>query len=101
MDRMRGMRYGWDEGKRRQNVSNHGVDFTAVYEFNWDFAVRRVDDREDYGELREQAIGFIGASLYMLVFTERTDDRGEVVWVISLRKAEAPEKRFYERETQR
>jgi hypothetical protein len=96
-----GMRYNWDEDKRRQNLKDHGVDFTAVYRFNWDFAVRRVDDREDYGELREQAIGFIGESLYMLVFTERTDDLGEVIWVISIRKAEAPEKKFYERETQR
>ena len=92
-----GMRYGWNEGKRRQNLRDHSVDFTAVYEFNWDFAVRRVDDREDYGELREQAIGFIGASLYMLVSTERTDDLGEVIWVISLRKANRKERRDHER----
>jgi uncharacterized DUF497 family protein len=34
----------------------------------------------------------------MLVFTERTDKLGDVIWVISPRKAEAPEKRIYERE---
>ena len=95
------MRYGWDENKRRQNLKDHGVDFTAVHGFDWQYAVRRIDDPEDYGELREQAIGFIGASLYFLVFTERADDLGELIWVISLRKAEESEKRTYERATQR
>jgi uncharacterized DUF497 family protein len=54
------MRYLWDEGKRRQNVRDHGVDFAAVYRFEWNYAVVTVDDREDYGELRERAISFIG-----------------------------------------
>ena len=98
------MRFGWHEAKRRRNLRDHGVDFNAVHQFNWDLAVRRVDDREDYGELREEAIGFIGASLYVLIFTERIDEADEyedLIWVISLRKAEALEKRTYERETKR
>ena len=33
MERGGGMRYDWDEGKRRQNLKDHGVDFTAVYRF--------------------------------------------------------------------
>jgi uncharacterized DUF497 family protein len=66
-----------------------------------EFVVRRLDDREDYGELREQAIGFIGDRLHMLVFTEREDEDGQLIWVISLRKAEAPEKRTYERATRK
>ena len=61
------MRYNWDEAKRRQNVNKHGVDFAAVYQFNWDWALTEIDDREDYGELREQATGFIGVRLYVLV----------------------------------
>lgn len=99
MDRRRDVRYGWNEAKRRANLENHGVDFTAVHVFEWEFAIRRVDDRDDYGELREQAIGFIGDRLYVLVFTEREDEEGDLIWVISLRRAEAPEKRTYERAT--
>lgn len=67
---------------------------------NGTLQLRRVDSREDYGELREQAIGFIGDSLHVLIFSEREDERGDLIWVISLRKAEAPEKRTYERATQ-
>src|SRR6266542_2860271 len=98
---MPSVRYGWDEAKRRANLRKHGVDFAAVHGFEWDLAIRRIDDRDDYGELREQAIGFIGGRLHSLVFTEREDEQGELVWVISLRKAEAPEKRIYERATQK
>ena len=91
------MHYGWDEAKRRQNLKAHGVDFSAVYQFEWSFAKLTIDDRHDYGELREQAIGFIGAVPYVLIFTEREDDAGSLVWVISLRKATRKELRDYER----
>jgi uncharacterized protein len=92
-----GMRYGWDEGKRQQNLRNHGVDFTAVYQFNWDWVLTEIDDREDYDELRERATGFIGAVPHILIFTRRADEDGEVIWVISLRKANRKERRNYER----
>jgi uncharacterized DUF497 family protein len=94
------VRYGWDENKRRQNLKSHGVDFKAVYRFNWDLALRSIDDREDYGELREKAIGFIDAVLHVLVFTERQDGLGDVIWVISMRKANRQERQDYEREKQ-
>jgi uncharacterized protein len=95
------MRYAWDERKRRNNIKRHGVDFSAVHSFEWELAIRRIDDRDDYGELREQAISFIGERLYVLIFTEREDAEGELIWVISLRRAEAPEKRTYERATKK
>jgi uncharacterized protein len=91
------MRYDWDEGKRGQNLDKHGVDFTTVYQFNWDWALTEIDDREDYGELREQATGFIGAVPHVLIFTRRVDKDGDVIWVISLRKANRKERQDYER----
>jgi hypothetical protein len=93
------MRYGWDEAKRRGNIRQHGVDFTAVERFEWTWAIRTIDDREDYGELREVAFGPIGVVLHALVYTTREDANGELIWVISLRKANAEERRKYERET--
>ena len=53
-----------------------------------------MDDREDYGELRMIALGFIGNVLHVLVFTERGDN----VRVISLRKATKPEVKAYDPE---
>ncbi|MEA2877460.1 MAG: uncharacterized protein QOF14_2656 [Hyphomicrobiales bacterium] len=83
--------YDWDEAKRATNIADHRIDFTAIYEFDWERAVFAIDDREDYGELRETAIGFIGQTLYVVTYTERNDR----IRVISLRRAENPDKRKY------
>lgn len=83
--------YDWDEDKRWLNIRNHGIDFAAVYDFEWDTAVTLIDDREDYGEMREVAIGFIGDVLHVLVYTERDQQ----IRVISLRKANRQERRRY------
>ena len=64
------MRYGWDENKRQENLRKHGVDFTAIHSFTWEASIRWIDDREDYGEVREVAVGFIGVALHIVVFTE-------------------------------
>lgn len=87
------MRYEWDEAKRRSNLAKHGIDFAALRDFDWSTALVTVDDREDYGELREVALGFIGVRLHALVFTMRNEDQ---VRVIMLRKAIAKEVKRYE-----
>ena len=51
------------------------------------------DDRFDYGEARFVAVGLIDALVYVLVFTEGSDDG--TVRIISLRPAEKHETRFY------
>jgi uncharacterized protein len=90
-------RFDWDEEKREINLRKHKIDFTAAYEFDWDTAVILIDDREDYGELREIALGFIGVNLCSIAFT-----RGDgVIRIISLRKAHNKEKRLYVQATQR
>jgi hypothetical protein len=83
--------YGWDEAKRTLNRAKHKVDFTAVEGFDWRTAVVEVDDQEDYGELRERAIGWIGERLHVLIFTRRAD----LIWVIGLRKAQKSDARRY------
>jgi uncharacterized DUF497 family protein len=74
------------------NVRDHGVDFLDVWRFDWETAVIVIDDREDYGELREMALGFIGVRLSAMAFTRR----GDTVRVISLRKANRVEMRRYD-----
>jgi uncharacterized protein len=66
----------------------------AATGFDWDTALEREDDRFDYGEVRFVAIGLIDARLYVMVFTEGSDD--DAVRVISLRPAEKHETRFYD-----
>jgi uncharacterized protein len=95
---MIGMRlptFSWDEGKRAQNIEKHGIDFTAAGDFDFSSALIRVDDRVDYGEVREIALGFIGKRFHVLVFTRRTP----TLHVISLRKANKRERSFYAAQT--
>jgi len=81
----------WNEFKNAQNIRKHKIGFEAAENFDWETAEIEIDDREDYGELREQAYGFIGVVLLALVFTERDG----VTWVISLRKATKKERENY------
>jgi hypothetical protein len=81
----------FDPSKSASNLAKHGVSLEAANQFDWDTAIATVDDREDYGELRETALGFIGATLHQVVFTERNG----VIRVISLRKATNGERRYY------
>jgi uncharacterized DUF497 family protein len=83
--------YEWDEGKRAANLRDHKVDFAAARRFEWETALVAVDDREEYGELREVALGFIGVRLHVMVFTRRADN----IRIVSLRKAERMEVRRY------
>jgi uncharacterized protein len=77
----------WDEAKRATNVVKHGIDFRSVENFGWAQADVIEDKRKDYGEIRLEATGLIGARLHKLVFTMRGGRRR----VISLRKANSQE----------
>ncbi|MDA0224880.1 MAG: BrnT family toxin [Proteobacteria bacterium] len=81
----------WDESKRRKNIKVHGLDFEGS-EAVWDnFTVTREDLREDYGEKRMVTFGLLNGEAVVLVHIERNED----MHVISLRKAEKYEARYY------
>jgi uncharacterized DUF497 family protein len=84
----------WDEAKRRSNLAKHGVDFALVEQFDWHLAVISEDESEAYGEQRERAVGPIGATIYVYVYTLRGDEDH----AISLRRAEKSERRKYAKE---
>jgi uncharacterized protein len=83
----------FDPAKDDINRAKHDVSFQAATRFDWDTALEREDERFDYGEVRFVAIGLIDARLYVMVFTEGSDD--DAVRIISLRPAEKHETRFY------
>lgn len=82
----------WSESKRAVNLAKHGVDLATAWDFDFASAIVVIDDRADYGEVREVAIGYVGARLHVLVFTRRGCD----IHVISLRKANRRECSRYE-----
>lgn len=83
--------YGFAPGKEAINRAKHGVAFAAAEDFDWTSALVAEDLRKDYGEQRFVALGKIGSRIHVMVFTQR----GEKVWLISLRKANAREVRRY------
>lgn len=81
----------WDESKRRRNIKLHGLDFEGA-EAIWDnFTVTREDIRENYAEKRMVTFGLLNGEVVVLVHTDRHDD----MHIISLRKAEKYEARYY------
>ncbi len=86
------MSISYDQAKNEKNIAERGISFECAADFEWVSALIAEDLREDYGELRFQALGFIGSRLHVLVFTPRAGS----VHVISLRKANRREVMRYE-----
>ena len=82
-------RYEWDPAKARSNREKHSIDFSAVSEFEWDTAVIRRSDR--HGETRLSAYGYMEKRIHSLAFTIR----GDRIRIISFRKANVREERYY------
>lgn len=87
----------WDESKRQRNIKDHGFDFVgceAIFDgpvLAWD------DDREAYGELRINLLGWLHGTVVHMTYTERGDEPH----IISLRKAEKHEVKRYVKEVSR
>ena len=83
--------FTWDERKRKLNLAKHGIDFhDAEVIFNGPL-VTVEDKREDYGERRYVALGFLAEVVVSLTYSER----GDRIRIISIRKALKHETRFF------
>lgn len=81
--------YEWDERKRQENAEKHEINFTAIYDFEWNTAVYNSNDT--HGEERLAATSYIGTRLHTVVYTLREDRKR----IISLRVASNRERREY------
>ncbi|MDP1832897.1 MAG: BrnT family toxin [Geothrix sp.] len=86
------MEVSFDPIKNAQNIELRGLSFERVAGFEFTSAWIVVDDREDYGETRYRAIGFLEERLHALGFIETQIG----IRVISFRKANQREERLYE-----
>lgn len=93
-------RFEWDPSKADINLAKHRVSFEiATRVFADPFALVE-QDRFENGEYRWQALGLVEGYLVLLVaHTVRDDeDGGEVIRIISARRAEPKERRRYEQD---
>ena len=85
------MEFEWDEAKRLSNLDKHGIDFLDVEEvFDGDI-VTVEDDRYGYNEQRFVTFGVLQGRIVAVTYT----DRGDVVRIISIRRATNYEQRTY------
>jgi uncharacterized DUF497 family protein len=91
-----GLRFEWDEQKARQNVKKHGVSFEeAATVFGDPLSMTIVDPLHSTREQRWVTIGLTHRGrLSVVVHT----NRGNVVRLVSARKATRREKTAYEEE---
>jgi len=83
--------FEWDSNKERENIRDHGVNFTDASDVFRDYVrVERHDDDSSEYEDRWQTMGFVDDVLFV-VYTER----GNTVRIISARVAEPFERRIY------
>jgi len=86
------MDISFDPAKDAVNTAKHGVSLALAAEIDWGDVLCYPDDRNDYGELREIGFARLERRLYVVVFVQR----GDVMRIISLRKANAREVNVYE-----
>ena len=84
--------YDWDKDKQKQTLIDRGVNFADVVRLNWDLALTREEKCQDYQENRYVTIAPIDDRLHIVVWCKR----GKNIRIISLRKANQREEKFYD-----
>ncbi len=87
------MDFEWDEQKNEANIRKHGIRFEEAAQIFRGPVLTRIDDREDYDELRELSIGRLGLDVVVVVVHT---DRDEVIRIISARLANRAERKDYD-----
>ena len=90
------LEFEWDEAKARINLEKHSVSFLTAAAIFSNERLERIDDREEYGELRWIALGRVGIEVYCVVFTWRGEN---LIPIVSSQKASKDEQEIYYRET--
>jgi len=85
------MEIEFDTAKDAANQAKHGVSLSMASKLDWDTALVWVDERFEYGEARMIALAPKTEVLYYVAFV----DRGEMRRIISLRRANRREVKYY------
>jgi uncharacterized DUF497 family protein len=89
------VRFEWDDGKALANIEKHGVSFGEATEVFYDpNAIEDYDVEHSAEEPRFFVIGLSSRRLLYVIYAERV---GDIVRIISARKADKPEQQIYER----
>jgi uncharacterized DUF497 family protein len=90
------LEFEWNEAKARINLVKHRVSFLTAAAIFGNERLERIDDRENYDELRWIVLGRVDNEFYRVVFTWRDE---ALIRLISAQKSGRDEREIYYRET--
>ena len=82
----------YDPAKDERNIRERGLSFERAADFDFITALRSIDIRRDYREVRHVAVGYLEGRLHVLCFVEAVSG----IRVIRFRRANARERKRYE-----
>ena len=87
------MLFEWDAAKEKINIAKHGVGFKRAKGIFDGPVLTWIDDRKEYGEIRNRSIGRVdGVVILVVIHTERSGKTR----IISARPADRKERKNYE-----
>jgi uncharacterized DUF497 family protein len=86
------MEFEWDENKNLQNLKKHNISFEEAKEIFYGTIFNIIDERFDYGKIREISIGAIEG---IVIVTVAHTERNGTIRLISARKATPKERKTY------
>jgi hypothetical protein len=85
--------FEWDQNKSKKCFTERGFDFAyAAHAFLDPNRIAQKDSRYDYGETRYQLISKIEGRVFVVIYTMRNN----VIRIISARKANKREVKYYD-----
>jgi uncharacterized DUF497 family protein len=90
------LQFEWDGEKASIDLIKHRVSFLTAAAIFANETMERIDDREDYGELRHIALGRVDLDVYRVVYVRREE---WLIRIIRAQKASRNEREFYYRQT--
>lgn len=91
------MLFQWDEKKNKLNQKKHGVSFEEAESVFFDEHARLISDPDNSDEEDRFILLGLAESLKMLIVVHIYRENDEVVRIISARKAQKKEQKFYKR----
>jgi uncharacterized protein len=94
---VRDKQFEWDDEKAQTNLRKHSITFAMARDvFNDPFLLEWIDNTQSQSEIRFAALGMVEQRVLFVAF----EMRGELIRIISARRAVAAERRRYHHENQ-
>ena len=92
---MSALKFEWDERKATANLKKHGISFDEARTVFFDECAKLIDDPEHSDDEERFILMGLSSSLRVMVVCHCYRSAGNVIRIISARKATSAESKFY------